>query len=45
LEETLAKMAQEGVLKATVTGKGATVYSPGPNFDKYRQPALAAQEG
>lgn len=44
LEETLAKMAEEGVLKATVTGKGATVYSPGPHIDNYRQPALAGQE-
>ena len=44
LEEVLAMMAKEGVLKATMTGKGATIYSPGPNYEKYRQPALAAQD-
>lgn len=45
LEEVLAAMTQEGVLKATRTASGATVYSPGPNFEKYRQPALAAAAG
>ena len=44
LEETLAKMAQEGVSERP-DSNGATVYSPGPNYDKYRQPALAAQAG
>jgi len=45
LEEVLAKMAQESVLKATRMASGATVYSPGPNYEKYRQPALVGQEG
>ena len=38
LEEVLAKMVQDGVLKATRTVKGALVYSPGPNYEQYRQP-------
>lgn len=36
LEEVLAKMVEEGVLKATRTAKGAYVYEAGPNADKYR---------
>lgn len=44
LEEVLAAMTQEGVLKATRTNQGATVYSPGPNYEKYRQPALVGQD-
>lgn len=43
LEEVLAAMTQEGVLKASRTASGATVYSPGPNYDQYRQPALVGQ--
>jgi hypothetical protein len=39
LEEVLARMVQDGVLKATRTAKGALVYSPGPNYEQYRQPA------
>ena len=44
LEEVLAQMTQEGVLKATQTAKGAVVYLPGPNYEKYRQPSLVGQE-
>ena len=44
LEETLAKMAEEQVLKATRTANGATVYSPGQNYQQYRHPALVRQE-
>ena len=39
--EMLAKMAQEGVLRATRTAKGAWVYEPGPNAAEYRQGAPA----
>jgi len=35
LEEVLAQMVQDGVLRAETTSKGATVYSPGPTFAKY----------
>jgi hypothetical protein len=31
-------MVQDGVLRATRTAKGVTVYSPGPNYEAYRQP-------
>jgi len=37
LEEVLANMVKDGVLRATTTAKGATVYSPGANFERYRQ--------
>jgi hypothetical protein len=37
LEEVLARMVQDGVLKATQTRNGATVYEPGLAFDQYRQ--------
>ena len=38
LEETLALMTQEGVLKAIPTGNaGAVVYVAGPNANRYRQ--------
>jgi len=37
LEEVLAKMVQDGVLRATRTLKGAFVYSPGPNYEQGRQ--------
>lgn len=41
LEEVLARMVQDGVLKATRTAKGAWVYSPGPNYEMYRGLAAA----
>jgi hypothetical protein len=37
LEEVLANMAEDGVLKAIQTRAGATVYEPGPVFAQYRQ--------
>ncbi len=40
LEEVLALMVQDGVLKAAKTAKGAWIYSPGPNFDNYRFSAI-----
>ena len=36
LEEVLAAMVRDGVLKATRTAGGATFYSPGPAFDEYQ---------
>lgn len=36
LEEVLAAMVRDGVLKATRTAGGATVYEPGPGFEAYR---------
>lgn len=39
LAEVLHAMVEEGVLKATRTRQGATVYEPGPNYDQYRQAA------
>ncbi len=39
LEEVLAGMVHDGVLKAIKTRTGATVYSPGPKFEQYRQVA------
>lgn len=39
LEEVLARMVDDGVLKATRTGQGAFLYSPGPNANAYRQQA------
>ncbi|OAI49648.1 hypothetical protein AYO44_18375 [Planctomycetaceae bacterium SCGC AG-212-F19] len=36
LEEVLEMMVQEGVLLATKTRLGATVYSPGPNYQSYQ---------
>ena len=36
LEETLAAMTRDGVLRATRTAAGAFVYSLGPNADQYR---------
>lgn len=45
LEEVLAKMVEDGVLKATQTRSGATVYQPGPAFGQYESgPAFAAVE-
>jgi len=41
LEEVLVKMVRDGVLRATQTGKGAYIYLPGPNADKYRQGAVS----
>lgn len=41
LEEVLASMAQDGVLTATTTSRGAVVYSPGPRFEEYHR----AKEG
>jgi len=39
LEEVLAKMVEDGVLRATRTAKGAFVYSPGLNYEQYRRAA------
>jgi hypothetical protein len=36
LEEVLAAMVRDGVLRANRTASGASVYSPGPNFGQYR---------
>jgi hypothetical protein len=36
LDEVLAAMVRDGVLQATRTKAGASVYSPGANFDQYR---------
>lgn len=36
LEEVLAAMVEDGVLRAVKRGSGATVYMPGPGFDRYR---------
>jgi hypothetical protein len=36
LEEVLAAMVADGVLKATRTAKGAVVYGVGPKIDQYR---------
>jgi len=33
----LAAMVRDGVLKATKTAKGALVYEPGANAERYRQ--------
>jgi hypothetical protein len=41
LEEVLAAMVRDGVLKVMRTAGGATVYSPGPEFDRYHQRAEA----
>ena len=38
LEEVLAKMVADEVLRATKTSRGAVLYSPGPNFDQYHLP-------
>jgi hypothetical protein len=37
LEEVLAAMVRDGVLKAVQTRNGATVYERGPAFEQYRQ--------
>jgi hypothetical protein len=37
LEEVLAAMVADGVLRAVKRGSGATVYSPGPGFGRYRE--------
>jgi hypothetical protein len=39
LEEVLAHMVRDGVLRAVATGRGAFVYQPGPNASAYRQQA------
>ena len=36
LEEVLSNMVREGVLRASRTTKGATLYLPGPEFEKYQ---------
>jgi len=36
MEEVLAGMVQDGVLRALKTRTGAAVYEPGPQFDKYQ---------
>jgi hypothetical protein len=36
LEEVLAKMVRDGVLRAIPTRQGANVFGPGPGFDRYR---------
>jgi len=36
LEEVLDKMVRDSVLRAIRTAKGATVYSPGPNYEQFR---------
>jgi hypothetical protein len=36
LEEVLAQMVRDDVLRVTRTSRGAVLYSPGPNFDQYR---------
>lgn len=41
LEEVLAQMVEEGVLIATRTSRDALVYSPGQNYEAYRQGAAA----
>jgi hypothetical protein len=41
LEEVLAMMVRDGVLRATRTRTGATVYEPGPQFQQHRQRAEA----
>jgi hypothetical protein len=38
LEEVLDRMVQDGVLRATQSSKGAMVYTPGPNYERFRQP-------
>jgi hypothetical protein len=40
LQEVLAQMVRDEVLRATRTNQRALVYSPGPNFDAYRQESL-----
>lgn len=45
LEEVLANMVRDGVLAATRTPNGATVYALGPNAVQYPQPSLAAAQG
>jgi hypothetical protein len=37
LEEVLARMVEDGVLRTRRTPVGATVYEPGPAFGQYRQ--------
>jgi hypothetical protein len=45
LEEVLAAMTRDGVLRAIQTRNGATVYGPGPAFERYRpESALATVE-
>ena len=41
LDATLAAMVEDGVLTRTPTGRGGYAYSPGSNFDTYRQPVAA----
>jgi len=36
LEEVLAAMVRDDILRATKTSRGAVVYSPGPKFDQFR---------
>ncbi len=43
LEEVLAAMVADGVLRAIPTGHGATVYAPGPDFDRYGRRLEAKQ--
>lgn len=40
LEEVLAAMVSDGVLKATRTASGAVVYGPGPEFQAYQGQAV-----
>ena len=39
LEEVLAQMVADGVLRTVRGSQGALVYLPGPNYERFRQPA------
>jgi len=41
LDETLARMTEAGVLVKRPTGRGGLMYSPGPEFERYRELAAA----
>ena len=41
LDATLEAMVDEDVLVRSPTGRGGYVYSPGPQFDRYREPVAA----
>ena len=41
LDATLEAMVDEDVLVRSPTGRGGYMYSPGPEFDKYREPVAA----
>ena len=41
LDATLEAMIDDGVLIRKPTGRGGYEYSPGPNFDQYREPVAA----